>query len=218
MLIDEETARLSRENNIRIKEFTHYPYELIHVDNVSEKKYVGILRDNCDTYIRNNYNAGNPRAWDQGVAVSTADIIILMDNDCQPTVQNWDKHMVDRLMEDNVGITFPHSVRKGDGLDAYKGRRDGFCFAFKKSTYERAGKFLNDQPFKLGYFEDDYFQYRVQFELGMKLVACDKSRVWHRGRATSSKIENEEFKEGVKLNEQWFRNKSGNHVPYLNDK
>src|SRR3990167_3453786 len=208
MILDDELMELSRKNNQKIKEYTGSSFELIHVDNMSHEQYIDELRNSCDTYIRNNYNAGNPHAWDQGVAVAKYDTIILMDNDCIPMVKEWDRQMVSRVQESDIGISFPHSIREKDAPDAYRGRRDGFCFAFKKSTYQRVGKFLVDQPFKLGYFEDDYFQYRVQFELKMKLVACDKSRVWHKGRATSSKITNEKFKEGVELNELWFRNKS----------
>jgi len=212
MLFNAELARLSAENNIRIKQYTHYPYELVYVDNASKKEYVGFLRDNCDTYVRNNYNTGNPHAWDQGVGVSSGDIIVLMDNDVLVD-KDWDKEMVDRLSEQSAGITYPSS-RVGQN-EEYRTRKDGFCFAFSRETYLRAGKFLVDQPFSLGYYEDDYFAYRVQNELKLNLLGCNASRVWHMGRSTSSKMWDEEFEKGVRANEQWYVDKTNNKWPTI---
>ena len=144
-----------------------------------------------------------------------------MDNDVW-VEKDWDKEMIERLFDPNVGIAFPYSI-VGDEFDKlnsgfniqYKGRRDGFCFAFKRNVYNEAGPFLCDQPFVLGYYEDDWFEYRVQYNLGLQLVACESSRVWHKGQSTSKKIWNKELEDGIKANKEWFEKKSNGVYPYV---
>ena len=223
MVFDDDIWHLSANNHQHLRENTHNPHELIFVSNASSLKYSTMLRSMCDKYVANTENLGNAKAWDQGVEVASNDIIILMDNDVW-VEKDWDIEMVERLKDNTVGIVFPCSI-VGEELDkqsaglsvTYRCRRDGFCFGFRKSVYNKAGKFLCDQPFKLGYYEDDYFEYRVQYLLGYKLVGCSSSKVWHHGKGTSKKLWNEEFEKGVEANKAWYEEKANGRYPYLVD-
>ena len=213
-IIDDDTAYLSEQCISRIKQHTTGEYQLIAIDNASDAKYSSMLQYNVDTYVRNDTNLGNPVAWDQGVGVSTEDIIILMDNDCWPLNEGWNEQMVQRVSNSDVGIAFPYSIL-GDDINLYesgvnvifKGRKDGFCFAFNKDTYKHAGPFLVDQPFKLGYYEDDNFYANVQFNLKLKLVTCPDSKMWHKGQGTSKKMWTEDFAMGIERNRLWYNKK-----------
>ena len=80
LILDDELFNLSSTALQKIKENTYNEYELINVDNGSYKKYRDLLMDTSDIYIKNKFNVGNGRAWDQGVLASN-DIVILMDSD-----------------------------------------------------------------------------------------------------------------------------------------
>lgn len=208
----EDVIHLTTECFQRIKKNTFYPFELIRVNNGPT-----LHGENEDVVITNKENLGNAKAWDQGVGVASNNVVVLMDNDVW-VEKNWDKEMVDRLSEYEVGITFPYSVVgqiPDDQKKEYRGRRDGFCFAFTKDTYNTAGPFLCDQPFKLGYYEDDWFEYRVQHDLGLKLVACPTSKVWHCGQGTTKKVWSKEIDEGIKANQKWYESKTHKVYPYL---
>lgn len=218
-ILDDELFELSIKSYIASLK-TKYKFELIFVDNESDLQYLDWLARHCDVYIRNAKNLGNGRAWDQGIVASHGDIVILMDNDCVPQVQDWNVEMIDKLDDETIGISFPSSL-VGDELDRqeagltvnYRARRDGFCFAFRREVYEKVGPFLCDQPFKYGYYEDDWFEYRVQYNLGLRLVGCPTSQVWHRGQATTKKM----MQDGIEANRGWYEGKTKGTYPYLSE-
>ena len=192
-----------------LKENTFNPFELIVVSNGLTTHTWGE-----DALIVNKKNLGNAKAWDAGIGAASNNIIVLMDNDVW-VEKNWDREMIEKLSENNVGVTFPYSVLETNDYRStqYRGRRDGFCFAIKKETYNKAGPFLQDQPFH-SYYEDDNFFMGV-IKLGLNLVACSGSKVFHKGQGTTKKILNKEIEDGIEANKQWFNNKWGGEYPYL---
>lgn len=205
-IIDNELMHMSNDCINSIKKHTYNEYELICIDNDSKPEYSNALSISCNTYLRNAKNLGNTYAWDQGIMLAKNDYIILIDNDVKVD-KHWDKEMIEKL-SDTVGITFPYSIIGSEiGGQSYRGRRDGFCFAFTKDIYKQAGPFLQDQPFKLGYYEDDNFEAYVQFKLGLKLVSCPSSQVWHKGQGTTKKMWDEKIETGIKANKAWYESK-----------
>lgn len=220
-VLDDDIMHLSSNCAARIYANTSNKFELIFVDNASELRYLNPLLGYCHTYIRNQENLGNAKAWDQGVSVASHEYVVLMDNDVW-VEPGWDLEMIDELANLDIGMTFPYSI-VGDELNKkdagftvdYRGRRDGFCFAMKKQVYRSVGPFLADQPFKLGYYEDDWFEYRVQYNLRMKLKACPGSRVWHKGQGTTKKMWSKELEEGIEANKAWYEKKTKGIYPSL---
>ena len=167
-----------------------------------------------DKYVRANNNIGNAAMWDLGILHSSNDIIVLMDNDVF-VEKDWDKEMIDKLSDNSIGVTFPYSVLGTDDYRAtqYRGRKDGFCFAFRKETYNKVGPFLQNQPFH-SYYEDDNFFMEVM-KLGLKLVACESSKVFHKGQGTTKQMMNIEIKDGIEANKKWFEEKWEKEYPCL---
>lgn len=198
-----------------IHDNTFNEHEVIVVSNgIARESFITGIKYDCDI-IELPQNNGNAYAWDRGVSTAQSDIVILMDNDVF-VEKDWDKDMIDRLSENGVGVTFPYSVLETDDYRSkqYRGRRDGFCFALKKETYSKAGPFLKDQPFH-SYYEDDAFFAEVQLNLGLKLVACEGSKVFHKGQGTTKSIWNKEIEDGINKNKEWFENKYNKQYPYL---
>lgn len=204
----EEITYLTRECIRRVKENTYNPFELIFASNG-----LTTLDFGEDVRVVNKENKGNAKLWDQIVGASSGDIVFVMDNDVfvEP---DWDVEMVDKLSDSQIGIVFPYSKR-GNLDEEYAGRKDGFLFGFRKETYNKVGAFVQDQPFH-SYYEDDYFAYRVQEGLGLKLIACPSSKVWHKGQGSTKKIWSSEIENGIEDNDKWYRTKTGNVFPYLN--
>ncbi len=125
-ILDDELMSLAKRCYEAVNK-SYYPLETIFVDGNSNIGYIGWLEETPDIYIRNNYNVSYPRMWDMGIESSSGNIIILMDNNCMPLINDWDKEIIDKLTEFNI---------------EFRGRRDGFCFAFKKETYDKFGPFL----------------------------------------------------------------------------
>lgn len=194
---------------------TSNQYDITIVSNgVLKENFLSRLEHDCEI-LESTHNEGNANAWDRGVRNSKNNIIILMDNDVF-VQKDWDKEMVDTLHNDAVGVVFPFSVlgTKDYRSKVYRGRKDGFCFGITKEVYNRAGPFLKDQPFH-SYYEDDAFFAEVQFKMGLKLVACENSKVFHRGQGTTKKMWNKEIEDGIQLNKEWYENKYNKQYPYL---
>lgn len=193
---------------------TYNTYDLTIVSNGKvPESLLSEIKHDCEI-LESATNSGNAFAWDKGISSSQNSYIVLMDNDVFVR-KNWDKEMIDGLSKDNIGVTFPFSVlgTKDYRAKQYRGRKDGFCFAFKKDTYDKAGPFLQDQPFHSYYEDDNYFMNVMK--LGLDLVACENSKVFHKGQGTTQKIMNQEIENGIEANKQWFNNKWGGEYPYL---
>lgn len=214
MILDSDTLDMSMKCIDKIRENTYNKYRLVSIDNASNPSAISYLTANSDIYIRNSTNRGNALMWDQGMSLPENNIVILMDNDVF-VEKDWDKEMVDKLSKLAIGVTFPYSILGTNDYRAteYKSRRDGFCFALRKNTYDNAGPFLQDQPFH-SYFEDDNFFMNVM-QIGLKLVSCSTSKVFHKGQGTTKRILNKEIKDGIEANEKWYNNKWNGEYPQL---
>ena len=209
MPVNDEMFYLTQTCVLKLRENTINPFELIIVSN-------GLITKswNEDILVVNKENRGNAKAWDMGINVASNNVIVLMDNDVW-VEKNWDKEMVEKLSDDNVGVTFPYSILGTDDYRAtdYRGRKDGFCFAFNWDVYDMCGPFLQDQPFH-SYYEDDNFFMNVM-DKGLNLVACKNSKVFHKGQGTTKKILNKEVEDGIESNRKWFNDKWNGEIPYL---
>lgn len=198
-----------------ISKNTHNDYDLSIVSNgvVNEYLLKNLVHD-CEI-LEFADNTGNASAWDRGMRNSQNDIVILMDNDVF-VKKDWDRQMISTISDKSIGVAFPYSVLGTNDYRArqYRARRDGFCFALRKDVYAKAGPFLKDQPFH-SYYEDDAFFAEVQFNLGLRLVACQNSKVMHKGQGTTKKILDKVIEDGIKANKEWFEKKYNNNYPYL---
>jgi len=146
------------------------PLEVVVVDNGSS-----------DGTGRNGENRGCAAAWNQGVAASRAEWIVLLNNDVIVS-RGWVEGMLEFAEEHGIDIVSP-AIREGEinyDIEEYGGRfvrrmgdasrmgvADGICFMVRRRVFERIGMF--DEAFRIGQFEDvDFFRRAVRsgFRLG----------------------------------------------------
>ncbi len=180
---------------------TRYPYRLVIIDNGSEKQTEEYLkelsRDNKlkVSLIRNETNLGFVKAVNQGLEISGADYVCLLNNDVLVS-EGWLSEMVDVAESDTkIGIVNPDNKEVNSGsmneLLRYKSeslkkcpRRFtevmaamGFCMLIKRELILKIG--LLDEIFGLGGWDDMDYSRRA-WQAGYKCIAAKRSFVVHR--------------------------------------
>lgn len=186
-------------------------YELIIVDNGSDPPYkppfTGFVQS---TVLRNNENTGFPKAVNQGIAASSGEYIILLNNDVIVT-PGWQDKLLDGL--EDFAIVSPMSNYCAGvqriSIDPYENREEldkaaeqwseetagmmmevnyviGFCMAFRKETYIMIGKF-DDSLWPCSGEEID-FCFRAR-ELGMRVGIVYDCYLHHEGSQTFNDME-----------------------------
>ncbi len=199
---------------------TRFPYRLIIVDNASEhetRQYLeGLTRreDVAVTVIRNEENLGNSKAANQGMRLSDADFVCILDNDTIVT-EHWLTEMVKVAQSDaSIGVVNPYSnygARKPFGkswkeiskarYEKEKGRfletaaAIGFCFLIKREVIEKIGYW--PESYGPGYFEDTEYSIRA-IRSGYKVVIAQGAYVVH--------LEHSSFKKTGFFDELFQRN------------
>jgi GT2 family glycosyltransferase/2-polyprenyl-3-methyl-5-hydroxy-6-metoxy-1,4-benzoquinol methylase/glycosyltransferase involved in cell wall biosynthesis len=195
--------------------------EIIIVDNDSKDTtgtYLSELgRDHANIKtIFNDRNLGFARANNQGIAASTGDVIVLLNNDT--VVPNgWLEKLARHVRRPSVGMAVSVTNFSGnesriavpyDNLDdmerfadAYTAEHDGeifdirvaamYCVAFRRNVYDRVGTL--DEQFSIGMFEDDDYSHRVRLA-GFRVVCAEDAFVHHFGRASFGKLASSEYK------------------------
>jgi len=178
----------------RIKKYTK-DYELILIDNGSIHGQ-DLLRKYADVLILNEENLGFAKACNQGFRRATGKYICCCNNDIF-VYKGWLEALM-KTFEDNpdCGVAMPalmKQTKKGKealkiNYDKYgKGAEFGSCWLIKKETMDKIGLF--DENFKIGFGEDRDYWRRLR-KIGLDTYKTHKTRVFHQGNITISKIEN----------------------------
>jgi GT2 family glycosyltransferase len=180
---------------------THYPYQLIIIDNGSETETQGYLRELSRdnklriTLIRNEANLGYIKAVNQGLSIADADYVCLFNNDVM-VGEGWLGEMINIANSDTkIGIVNPDSDEECSNSEnellkygtnnrlACRGQfieimgAMGFCMLIKKELITKVG-FL-DEVFGLGGYDDMDYSRRV-WQAGYKCVKAQGAYVIHR--------------------------------------
>lgn len=191
-------------------------YRLIIIDNGSEELAVDLLRDELKLHphilVRNNKNLGFVQATNQGLCLSTAPWVVLLNNDTEVT-----KEWLIRLMDPFyayplIGAVGP--ITTSPNCWQGKAKADSgfkllkktamlafFCVMFKREVIERVG--LLDEDFGVGLADDDEYCHRIH-KAGYRLALAHNLKIVHHHRSTFSQLyspkEIEELtKRGLKL-------------------
>ena len=168
---------------------TSQPFELVFVDNGSSDGSGDWIRNRVPAakIIRNNENVGIPRGRNQGIKITTADLIVVMDNDVEVRPGWLDDLIAETRNADAAGIeawqidkSFHASwkcVRQGERFD-YIG---GACTIFKRKVFEVAG--LYDEGLSPAYYEDALSSIRIR-QAGFKLAWSQTQKIVHKQHAT----------------------------------
>lgn len=217
---------------------TDSPYRLIIIDNASgdeTRAYLEALAKGNPlvSLIRNSENTGFIKAMNQGMSVSKAPYVCLLNNDTL-VMKDWLKIMTDIAEgHKDIGIVNPSSNNLGQKplpgepveLYAENLRKDkdkfvelgsaiGFCMLIKREVIDRIGSF--DEIYGMGNFEDTDFSRRAVKE-GYRCVRACGAYVYHREN-TSFKVM-KTFDEDFKRNREIFECRWGKprRVAYLLD-
>jgi GT2 family glycosyltransferase len=199
-----------------VLECTAYPgYELIVVDNASSDGTPAYLRGLVDLnphvrIVLNDRNGGFARACNQGLAIASGDVLVLLNDDTLVT-PGWLPRLIGPLADPATGLCGAVTNRIGNEAEipasyrtwgellrfaAERGRSHAgavmdvhmltmFCLALRRDTLERIGPL--DQQFEIGMLEDDDYSRRAR-EAGYRLVCAEDAFVHHFGETSFGKL------------------------------
>ena len=209
-----------------VQKNTKGDYRLILIDNNSRdetRDYLRALSDENDnsTLITNRENLGFIKATNQGLRLSDAPYLCLLNNDTV-AAEGWLETMISVAESDpNIGLVNPKS-ESPDRLSlrdyakelAKNGTRYletsqcmGFCMLIKREVIEKIGYL--DEVFGVGGFDDTDFSKRAHLA-GYKSVCAKGAYVYHDWHTSFKKAGNRE--EIVRKNEEIFFDKWGRYL------
>ena len=184
---------------------TNYPYRIILVDNASDDEtrlYLEGLRFKGQgpeiILIRNDVNAGFVKAVNQGLKISDAEYVCVLNNDTV-AAPGWIRRMIDFAEAHNdVGLINPQcdghgamaideyakSLERNKGIYMEMNQCQGFAMLVKREVIKKIGYL--DEAFGIGGFDDTDYSMRAH-KAGYRSVAIYDAYVYHRLHASFDK-------------------------------
>ncbi len=173
---------------------THFPYRLILIDNYSDQEtefYLKGIKEHLGQgmeIIRNEQNLGFVKAINQGMRVSQADYLCLLNNDTE-VGENWLEELISVAQSSpRIGIVNPgadssflndSAALKGKWVEV--GFASGFCMLIKKEVKDKIG--LLDEAYQTGFWEETDYSQRAKIA-GYICVSAKGACVQHHGHKT----------------------------------
>lgn len=213
-----------------IKKHTSDLNEIIFVDNGSKDDTLNYLNSLSQTkVISNPHNYGFAKACNQGIAASSGEFIVLLNNDTVVS-KDWLNGLKYWLEKDpSIGVVGPRAVNVGNNQNisdpsySFSHMNDyasslrkrhfrtgfeaetlsGFCLVMRKNLIHQIGGF--DERFYPGTFEDEDFCLRTKI-LGKKLWVSKDVFIHHSGGESFTK-NNENYNKAFTENRLRFLKK-----------
>ena len=215
--------------------------EIIVVDNASSDGTPEMLREWVDgerrRIILNDENKGFAAANNQGLAASSGEYLVMLNNDTYVT-PGWLRTLMNHLRRDStIGLIGPVTNNIGnearidikyDSMEEmmtmaarYTRRNLGklfslrtaafFCVMLPRAVYEKVGPL--DEAFGVGWFEDDDYCRRAE-QLGWRIVCAEDVFVHHHHSATFDKIKLADREALFAKNKAIYEEKWGAWIPH----
>ncbi|AZR72016.1 hypothetical protein BBF96_00500 [Anoxybacter fermentans] len=182
-----------------IKEYTHYPYHLIIIDNNSRdgsRAFIDKLQQKGATVIYNQKNLGCAKAWNQGIRSGKGKYIVFLNPDTLVT-PGWLTKMVACAESDKRIAVVGNKQINANGIIIHAGvvEKDGQAIYRGVGEKDDPGKFdqvcdcidvcgacyliKREYISKIGYFDERFFMYAEETDysfraraLGLRVVYC----------------------------------------------
>lgn len=179
-----------------------HPYRLILIDNGSgrdTKRYLEDFaagRQNDIKLVRNENNLGFVKAVNQGLRISDAPYICVMNNDTAPGPRWLDNMIEFARTHKDIGLMNPlssgHLPRTIEEYSQMVGANNkgrymemnqcfGFCMLIKREVVDRIG--LLDERFGIGGYDDTDYSMRA-WQAGWRCASVHSSYVYHKEHAS----------------------------------
>lgn len=220
-------SEFTRECIDNIIKNTHYPYRLILIDNGSDsdtKTYLENLKQDKRAeavVIRNEENLGFVKAVNQGLQISNAPYVCILNNDTIPAPGWLERMIAFAERHGDIGLINPQCDGHLDTpIDKYAeilskhkdeymelNQCQGFCMLVRRNLIEKIGHL--DEAFGIGGFDDTDYSRRAHIA-GYRSVAIKEAYVYHRTHASFNKLGDRE--RWVTRNEEIYYRKWGRHL------
>jgi GT2 family glycosyltransferase len=226
-----------------LRDTEHPRYEVIIVDNASTDGTPDYLRALAGDHenvriVLNDTNRGFAAANNQGLAIASGDVLILLNNDTV-VPRGWLSGLLSHLEDAEIGLLGPVTNAVGNeakvspdyaditGLQPYADNRRNalsgrhfdirmlamFCLAMRRDVFERLGPL--DENYGVGMFEDDDYSMRAK-AAGYRVVCAEDVYIHHFGQAAFKKlIESGEYEALWQRNQAYFESKWGSWRPHV---
>ncbi len=107
-----------------LKKYTHYPYELIIIDNNSTDGSREFFKENGAIVIENEANYSYPYTQNQGIKLAKYDVLAFLNNDITVS-PNWDKHILEAMQANALDVATVCGIERLESAEQTKayGRR-----------------------------------------------------------------------------------------------
>jgi GT2 family glycosyltransferase len=192
-------------------------YRVIFVDNGSRAEefqaIYDVLKDMPHHLVRNTTNLGFVKATNQGLALSTAPYVVLMNNDTE-AVPRWLEKLEHPLHIPGVVMAGPRTTATG----SWQGRVRPcgecligtnqmlafFCTMFNRLIFRVCGYL--DEDFGVGFGEDDWYCWNVHRQ-GYRMALVGDLCIPHHHRSTFKTIYGDRVQSMLEQNAQVFFSK-----------
>lgn len=178
-----------------IYENTCAPFNLIIIDNNSAsdvRKFLEDFKNSRDnvTLIRNQNNLGWIKGVNQGLRLSKAPYVCIMNNDTVVNTSGWLSRLIGIAeSEMDIGLVNPtFDIKRDLGAKSSFIEVDfcrGYCVLIKRPVIEKIG--LLDEAYGEGYYDDDDYSVRA-LRAGFRCVRANDVFVRHFGDSTFSEV------------------------------
>lgn len=196
-------------------------YTLILIDNGSVKENFNSIEEELVKHekvklIKNYRNLGFVKAINQGLSVSTAPYVVLLNNDTEVT-KNWLEKLYQPFQENHQLAAVGPVTNTEDCWQGKHPTKDGwmmcskttmlafFCVMLKREVIEKIG--LLDESFGVGFADDDDYCRRLHLA-GYRIGLAESCFIYHAHRSTFNLLYTSiQIDEMIESNLEIFRKK-----------